>query len=395
MASAPLAIGHTLVPAAQTTEVGTPSDDIKRSENQSGKISFPQVMKKLKGGGDDKGGDTAPGVVLQPHIHASDAALPPSGTMLPFSLTPGHIAAGQNGQGDPDPGQNGQGDPVLAGNQATAVTAIALEGGGKGGSAGRQTSMPVGDRAAPRAPANAQPVSVNAAVDASDPSLGDEQSPAAAKIDFSSLLAPTQNNQLPLQALAHNPAGNMLDKHGSLIDGSSHMGMDTANGLSHLAQGGDKFNQTPATPPPISAPLKNPQWGDELSNRVMWMTQHDVQSANIKINPPHLGPLEVHVSMHKDQVDVSFHSHHAGVKEALDASMPKLKEMLGSSGLQLGDANVTHHSFSGHSGNQGSNHHSSGGAGQDIDTQIADTGEVMNASMYGWNADSGAIDFYA
>lgn len=394
MASAPLAIGHTLVSPPQTAEAGSPPDDIKTSINQSGKISFPQVMKKLKDGADDKSSDTPPGAIVLANIHATDAALPPPGTLLPLGLAQGHVPTDQS-------------DPALAGDQAAAVTAnggmpltaIGLEGGGKGkgGNSGRQTAMPPGDKGTSITPQAAQQVSGNAAANVSDPSAVHDQSPATAKLDSSSLLAPVQSNQLPLQVLSHNLSGNPLDKHASLIDGSSHMGLDTASGLSNLAQGSDKLNQTPATPPPISVPLKNPQWGDELSNRVMWMTQHDVQTANIKINPPHLGPLEVQVSMHKDQVDVTFHSHHAGVKEALDASMPKLKEMLGSSGLQLGDANVTHHSFSGQSqyDNQGSNHYSSGGAGQDIDTPITDTGEMTSASMYNWNTGSGAIDFYA
>ena len=76
------------------------------------------------------------------------------------------------------------------------------------------------------------------------------------------------------------------------------------------------------------------------------MIHQDVQSASIKLNPPHLGPLEVNVSLANNQVDVSFSSNHASVKEALDASIPKLREMLGDNGLQLGDANVTHRSFS-------------------------------------------------
>ena len=143
--------------------------------------------------------------------------------------------------------------------------------------------------------------------------------------------------------------------------------------------------------------MKTPQWGDELSNRVMWMVQHDVQTASIKINPPNLGPLEVQVSMNKDHVDVSFNSHHAAVKEALDASMPKLKEMLGSSGLQLGNANVSHHSFSGHSqyNNQGSGQQYPGGGGHNIETTLSDSEEIVSPTVYSWNAGAGAIDFYA
>ena len=96
MASAPLAIGHSPVSAPQTAEAGSPPDDIKTYINQSGKISFPQVMKKLKDGADDKNSDTPPGVIVLANIHVTDAALPPPGTLLPLSLAQGHVPTDQS-----------------------------------------------------------------------------------------------------------------------------------------------------------------------------------------------------------------------------------------------------------------------------------------------------------
>ena len=227
--------------------------------------------------------------------------------------------------------------------------------------------------------------------------VADDQSPLNAKSDFSALIPAPHGHQLTAQTLSQDLAGATLDKHAGLSPATTHMGLDAANGLNSLTQGTDKLHQTQTPPPAISVPMKTPQWGDELSNRVMWMVQHDVQTASIKINPPHLGPLEVQVSMNKDHVDVSFNSHHAAVKEALDASMPKLKEMLGSSGLQLGNANVSHHSFSGNSqyNNQGSGQQYPGGGGYNIDTTLSNSEEVVSPTIYSWDAGAGAIDFYA
>ena len=188
-----------------------------------------------------------------------------------------------------------------------------------------------------------------------------------------------------------------MHKHTELLDSSAHLVVNNTNGLNGLTHIGDKAVQMPGTPPTISVPLKTPEWGDELSNRVVWMIQHDVQTASIKINPPHLGPLEVHVSMNKDHVDVSFNSHHIAVKEALDVSMPKLRELLGNSGLHLGDANVTHHSFSDqnqYNPNDSTNQYVGDGT-SGLDTAIADDEEIGTTSLYQLDEGIGAIDYYA
>lgn len=394
MASASLAIGQTPVSAPQNVEAGNAPTTETSPKNQLDKISFPQAMKKVKGGADAKNGDSPTAPIILPNIHAPDAVLPPPGMLLPLSLAQGAAVPVQ--QSD---------NTATSGDQATAAVAngglpvlISLDGGTKGGAGngGRQTAMPVSDEASATLQTAQQPTG-NSAAKALFTPIVNEPSQVTAKTDFSALLAPLPSNQPAAQALTHDLAGTTLDKHAGLINISSHMGLDAANGLNGLSQGTDKLIQTPAMPPALSLPLKNPQWGDELSNRVMWMVQHDVQTASIKINPPHLGPLEVQVSMNKDHVDVSFNSHHAAVKEALDASLPKLKEMLGSSGLQLGDANVTHHSFSGQSqyNNQGADYRSPEDGDQNIDASSTDGGEMTSASIYNWDMGSGAVDFYA
>ena len=125
------------------------------------------------------------------------------------------------------------------------------------------------------------------------------------------------------------------------------------------------------------------------------MIHQDVQSASVKINPPHLGPLEVKVSIANDQVNVSFASHHAQVREALDASIPRLREMLGDNGLQLGDANVTHRSFSDQ--NQPQQQTFSQSNPQDGMYDIPASGETSEDIRQGalYLTSSAAIDIYA
>lgn len=82
-------------------------------------------------------------------------------------------------------------------------------------------------------------------------------------------------------------------------------------------------------------------WSNAVSDRVMWMVQGDQQFARLKLNPPNLGPLEVRVSINQDQTSVAFLAQHAAVREALEAAIPRLREMFDQASLQLVRADVS------------------------------------------------------
>jgi len=81
-------------------------------------------------------------------------------------------------------------------------------------------------------------------------------------------------------------------------------------------------------------------WDTAIADRLMWMLQGDQQMARLKLNPPNLGPLEVRLSVHQDQASVSFLAPHAAVREALEAALPRLREMFDQQSLQLVRADV-------------------------------------------------------
>jgi flagellar hook-length control protein FliK len=92
---------------------------------------------------------------------------------------------------------------------------------------------------------------------------------------------------------------------------------------------------------PISVPA-DPQTGfdDGFGARLVWMAEQRLGHAEIRLNPEHLGPIEVRVQMDGTQVNAEFQSSHAGVRQAIEASLPRLREMLGQQGLQLGQTDV-------------------------------------------------------
>ncbi len=106
---------------------------------------------------------------------------------------------------------------------------------------------------------------------------------------------------------------------------------------------------------PINVPFNQPQWGEALANRLMWLVNDQQQAAQIKLNPPELGPVEVRITMKNDQANVSFFVQHGVVREAIEDAFPKLREMLNHNGLSLGDVNVASHSQQ-HKGSEHINH---------------------------------------
>lgn len=90
----------------------------------------------------------------------------------------------------------------------------------------------------------------------------------------------------------------------------------------------------------IAHPVSSPTWGDVLGDRVMWMVGQQQQGAELRLNPPALGPLEIKLSMSDGQATLTFSTQHMPVKEALEAATPRLREMFGESGINLGSVSV-------------------------------------------------------
>lgn len=93
--------------------------------------------------------------------------------------------------------------------------------------------------------------------------------------------------------------------------------------------------------PAITKPLSHPEWNKDLGERIVWMSSKAIPSAEIRLNPQHLGPISVRVNVTDDQATVVFTAQHAAVRETIEASIPKLREMMSSQQLNLVEASVS------------------------------------------------------
>ncbi|MGH1485039.1 MAG: flagellar hook-length control protein FliK [Cellvibrionaceae bacterium] len=91
----------------------------------------------------------------------------------------------------------------------------------------------------------------------------------------------------------------------------------------------------------VTIPFQQAQWSEAVAERVMWMSAKGIQEAEIQLDPPELGPLQVKVSVTNEQTQVSFVVQNASVRDALDQSAMRLREMFEAEGLNLTDVDVS------------------------------------------------------
>jgi len=88
------------------------------------------------------------------------------------------------------------------------------------------------------------------------------------------------------------------------------------------------------------------QWGPNLGQQLIMMShnvQRGTQSAELRLDPPEIGPLRVTLSLHEGVAQASFFSAHAGVRQAVEAALPQLQQALAQSGISLGQISVGDH----------------------------------------------------
>lgn len=92
---------------------------------------------------------------------------------------------------------------------------------------------------------------------------------------------------------------------------------------------------------PVQVSFGHQQWSDAVAERAAWLAAQQINSAELQLDPPELGPLQVRISVQNDQAVVNFASANPQVREALEQTMARLREMLQEQGMQLVDAGVS------------------------------------------------------
>ena len=91
---------------------------------------------------------------------------------------------------------------------------------------------------------------------------------------------------------------------------------------------------------PQHVQVNTPAWKNALGERAIMISAQNMRVAEIKLDPPELGSLSIRVNVNQDQVSLSFTSPHAHVRDAVEQSLPRLREMFAEQGLALQDSEV-------------------------------------------------------
>ncbi|MFZ3203570.1 MAG: flagellar hook-length control protein FliK [Pseudomonas sp.] len=144
-------------------------------------------------------------------------------------------------------------------------------------------------------------------------------------------------------------------------------------------------------------PMHQAGWGEAVVDRVMLLSSQNLKSAEIQLDPAELGRLEVRISVNQEQTQVTFASANAGVREALEGQMHRLREMFTQQGMNLLDVNVSDQSLNRGWQGQGDDGKGRGNAGNDLlggaDEELAPLGVELKGSLPGTGR--GMVDYYA
>lgn len=90
----------------------------------------------------------------------------------------------------------------------------------------------------------------------------------------------------------------------------------------------------------VTHPLASPEWSREFGAQVTLFVSRKESQAEIRVNPPELGPVDVRIGFDGDKVSVAFAANPAETRQAIQDALPQLRELLAERGLSLGNTTV-------------------------------------------------------
>ncbi|CAE1136662.1 flagellar hook-length control protein FliK [Xanthomonas euroxanthea] len=325
-------------------------------ERVPAKQAAPKPSQPDRQRSDDDHGDDAPGdATARPRAQDGDAKAAKAGAKEPAAAD-GSSAAGSAKTGKtttndedapadaatatdtgwPPPGLGGFGmgllTQALPGGDVLAAAAAALAAGvtAAAGTTPTATALPTD------AAASAAPTTAGTAL----PALGALAPAAAAGAKPTSVTALSGDAQTAalmgmaskaLEPGADDSAGPAAPDAPAFV-----LPTTTATALGRLQDPAPVFSASPTPTPDMGSD----SFDDAIGARMSWLADQKIGHAHIKVTPNEMGPVEVRLHLDGDKVNASFSSANADVRQALEQSLPRLREMLGQNGFQLGQADV-------------------------------------------------------
>jgi Flagellar hook-length control protein FliK len=165
---------------------------------------------------------------------------------------------------------------------------------------------------------------------------------------------PTQGAASQQAALAQGSeasAAGVLPERAAALDPGGAVGA-----TARLAAGPEAGILSAATLPPTVQPgapqisiaqqhlpemVGSEEWAEAVAQRLSQLADSPHARANIRLNPPQLGPMQIEVHVDGDRAVVQLAVHHDATREALEQAMPRLRAQLEGSGFASIDVSVS------------------------------------------------------
>ncbi|HEY7773598.1 MAG TPA: flagellar hook-length control protein FliK [Marinagarivorans sp.] len=162
-------------------------------------------------------------------------------------------------------------------------------------------------------------------------------------------LAQSMLNQLTMRSASaqttHRAVGESDKSFASYVEALAAEGQESTDYKPLTAQLEGSGSKTPAPATDrvfvtVNAKFGSPGWAEQLAERSANLASQNIRQAEIQLNPQEMGPIHIKISMTNDQAAVTFAAQNAAVREALDATMQRLKDAFDADGLELVQSDV-------------------------------------------------------
>ncbi|MBS0356120.1 MAG: flagellar hook-length control protein FliK [Proteobacteria bacterium] len=322
---------------------------------------------------------------------AADAQLPSSDTtVLLGSLPPPGVNAPSTRRNDDN--DNDDSNTLLTNqpteSQPAADTALAaLLAAGRPPATSTNTVTLAGERSADETVLGSMGERRHASLDLADSPLSRQTLTNPAQGQSSTALEAELTDTTAKLAAANEASGKYPDLAGENTPTNNFAGIHAA-ALANL-RGESAAPATSPVPLHVATPAGSPGWPEEVGSRVSWMVGHEESHAQLTLTPPQLGKIEVSITVSGDQTSAQFVAATPAARELIEQSLPRLRELLEQSGINLGQTDV---GTSGQSNNSGDGRRGHAWGGQ----RGTDDGSMSRVTAPQWiRRGDGLVDTFA
>lgn len=115
------------------------------------------------------------------------------------------------------------------------------------------------------------------------------------------------------------------------------------------------------------------EWQEQFQQKLSWFLKEGIRSARLQLNPSDMGPIDVRIQISKEQTNIQIFAQNPQVREMMEGSAQRLRELLSSQNLDLGSFDVSSQGRDGSSGQ--------GARGEAENGQLAGAGNESNSEL--------------